>query len=59
MVSKLRIALIQSDTVWHDRAANLVKLRRLVATAADGGARVIALPEMFSSGFTMSAREFA
>lgn len=58
-MTKLRIALLQQDTVWHDPAANWKRMRESVREAATAGARVVALTEMFATGFTMSAEQFA
>jgi predicted amidohydrolase len=55
----LRITLVQPDTVWHDPKANIAKMKDAVRAAAKDGARVVALTELFSTGFTMSAEEFA
>jgi len=49
----IRIALIQMDIDWHDRDANQASARKLAGRARDDGARVIVLPEMFSTGFSM------
>lgn len=55
----LRIALVQQDTAWHQKGANLKAARLAVAQAAAQGARVVALCELFSTGFTMAAEEHA
>ncbi|MFM9132431.1 MAG: carbon-nitrogen family hydrolase [Actinomycetota bacterium] len=49
----MRVAVIQHDIVWADRAANFAALAPLVARAADGGARLVVLSEMFSTGFVV------
>jgi len=56
---KLRIALVQQATVWHDPAANRARAAGFVEEAARGGARVVALTEMFQTGFTMWPDPFA
>jgi predicted amidohydrolase len=50
----LHIAGIQFDTIWQDRDGNLAALRPLVGQAAAAGARLVVLPEMFSTGFSMN-----
>ena len=50
---QMRLALIQSDTVWADRDANFARLSPLIDRAAAEGARLILLPEMFSTGFVV------
>jgi predicted amidohydrolase len=49
----MRIALVQHDIVWEDAAATQARLVPLLAQAAAGGARLIALTEMFAKGFSM------
>lgn len=56
---RLQIALVQQDTVWHDPSSNWQKMREAVRQAASAGARVVALTEMFATGFTMAAEQFA
>lgn len=51
----MRVAGVQLDIAWEDVAANLEAARERIARAASGGARVIVLPEMFATGFTMDA----
>lgn len=51
----LRIALGEYDTGWHDPAGSLARAERLAVAAAREGARLIVLPEMCTTGFTMDA----
>jgi predicted amidohydrolase len=51
----LRIALGEYDTGWHDPAGSLARAERVVGAAARGGAQLIVLPEMCTTGFTMDA----
>ncbi|MEX0813299.1 MAG: amidohydrolase [Chitinophagales bacterium] len=53
----LRIALIQSDLVWEDKAANFKQLAELIETTENPD--LIILPEMFSTGFSMNAQKMA
>lgn len=55
----LRVAAIQHDIVWEDPAANFDRLAPRIAEAAGHGARLIALTEMFSNGFSMNSVEIA
>ncbi|MCP4898646.1 MAG: carbon-nitrogen family hydrolase [bacterium] len=55
----MRVAGIQLDIAWEDPRANLVRSSELVAQAASTGARLIALPEMFATGFSMRAGAMA
>lgn len=51
----MRVAGIQMDIAWEDPAANFETVR-----AADtGDARLVVLPEMFATGFTMNATKVA
>jgi omega-amidase len=54
----LRIALIQTDIHWENIAANLGMLDKKISTITDE-VDLIALPEMFSTGFSMAADRFA
>ena len=54
----LTISLLQTDTVWHDPAANRARFDDLLAQvpAATG---LVLLPEMFATGFTMDSAAVA
>jgi predicted amidohydrolase len=58
-VTAVRVAAIQHDIVWHDRAANFVRLSPMIAAAAAGGARVVLLTETFSTGFSFDSPDIA
>ncbi len=51
-MSTLRVAAIQHDIVWHDRAANFGRLAPMIGGAAGGGAQLVLLTETFSTGFS-------
>ena len=53
--ASLRVALGEYDTGWHDPALSLQRAGALVRRAADGGAGLVVLPEMCTTGFTMDA----
>lgn len=55
----MRVAALQTDILWEDRAGNFARLERWIAAAAACGARLVALPEMFACGFTMRADRVA
>ncbi len=55
----LCIGLGEYDTGWHDPDSSLDRAARVVEACAASGARLVVLPEMCTSGFTMSADEFA
>ncbi len=50
----MRIAALQHDIVWEDRAANFERLAPQVARAAGAGAELVLLTETFSTGFSMT-----
>jgi predicted amidohydrolase len=50
----MRIAAVQHDIVWEDRAANFARLAPQVARAAAAGAELVVLSETFSTGFSMT-----
>ncbi|MFN3901247.1 MAG: amidohydrolase, partial [Alishewanella aestuarii] len=57
MVPKLRVAMLQTELVWQDTAANLQALSQQLAAAP--AADLLVLPEMFASGFSMDSAGIA
>lgn len=57
-MNNLRVSLVQSHLAWEDPAANREQLASKIAGLA-GATDLIILPEMFSTGFTMSAEKLA
>lgn len=55
----LRVALGEYDTGWHDPAGSLARAEALVRRAAAEGARLVVLPEMCTTGFTMEPERWA
>ncbi|MCH6235540.1 amidohydrolase [Cognataquiflexum rubidum] len=56
--TSLKIALVQTDLYWKDKTANMAMLEeRLMNLASD--VDMVILPEMFTTGFTMDAKEVA
>jgi omega-amidase len=53
------IAGVQLDIAWEDKGANYEKVRGLIAAAKIPRGALIALPEMFSTGFSMRVAEIA
>lgn len=53
----LRVALVQTDIAWHDRAANLTRAEMQVHAALAQGAQLVVFPEMFACGFTMDGTQ--
>jgi predicted amidohydrolase len=55
----MRVALIQLDTAWEHKPANLKRAEELIANAAEQGCDLAVLPEMFSTGFSMNVKDIA
>lgn len=57
-MASLTVTLIQSDLKWEDKKANLQMLKDKINNI-DLRTELIILPEMFSTGFTMRAKDLA
>ena len=55
----LRVALGEYDTGWHDPSLSLARAAEVVDRAANAGARLVVLPEMCTTGFTMESARWA
>jgi predicted amidohydrolase len=55
----VRVAAVQHDIVWESPARNFERLAPLVAAAVHTGARLVALTEMYATGFSMAAERIA
>lgn len=55
----MKIALLQLDLAWEDVQANHARAAAHLKEAADRGARLAILPEMFATGFSMDAMKIA
>ena len=55
----LRVALGEYDTGWQDPAASLARATEVVHSAARRHARLVVLPEMCTTGFTMEPSQWA
>jgi len=55
---QLHITVVQPDIVWEDIAANLVRYEQTIA-GIKGDKHIVALPEMFSTGFSMAPERLA
>jgi predicted amidohydrolase len=51
----MKVAGIQMDIAWEDPQENFQRARRLAEEAVEDGARMVVLPEMFATGFSMNA----
>jgi predicted amidohydrolase len=50
----MRLGLVQHDIVWEDPRANTARLAPMIERAAGAGARLVALAEMCTTGFSMA-----
>jgi predicted amidohydrolase len=55
----VKVAAIQHDIVWEDPAATRDHIRPMIATAAEQGAELIVLTEMYATGFSMEPERIA
>ena len=55
----MKIALIQLDIAWEDKAANYARAAVFIARARDEGAELVCLPELFATGFSMRSNELS
>jgi predicted amidohydrolase len=55
----MRVAAVQHDIVWEDAEETRERVRPLIAAAADEGARLIVLSEMYATGFSMNPEKVA
>jgi predicted amidohydrolase len=55
----VRVAGIQADLSWEDPGSNQARLAPRIDAAAAGGARLVALPEMWPTGFSMRPEALA
>jgi predicted amidohydrolase len=53
------VAGVQLDIVWEEPTENFRRAGSLIEKAVDTGARLVVLPEMFATGFSMRADEVA
>src|SRR4051812_8053700 len=55
----LRVALAEYDTGWHQPESSLDRAAVCVQRAASTGARLVVLPEMSTTGFTMEPENWS
>lgn len=58
-MASLAVAGVQCDLAWEDPASNHARARDEVARACAAGARLVVLPEMFPTGFSMHTERTA
>lgn len=57
-MSTLTLSLIQADLTWEDKQKNLRMFSEKIMEL-EGETEIVILPEMFSTGFSMNAKELA
>lgn len=55
----MRIAAVQFDIAWENKNANYEKVRQLLEAAALPPGSLVALPELFATGFSMNTDSIA
>lgn len=50
----MKVFAVQFDIAWENKAANFTSVRRLLAAARPERDTLVALPEMFATGFSMN-----
>jgi predicted amidohydrolase len=55
----MKIAAVQSDIEWETPKANFVRFAPMIETSVADGARLVLLPEMFATGFSMGTDKVA
>jgi len=55
---KLNITIIQPDILWEDKEANYTHYEKLISSVYEEK-QIVALPEMFNTGFSMRPEKFA
>src|SRR5215475_4717154 len=55
----MRVSVVALDIDWEDGPATRERLRPLVAQAAAAGSRLVALTEMYATGFSMATDRIA
>ena len=53
-MSAIHVCAIQLDIVWEDKPANFARVRSLLASNPPPPGSLVALPEMFATGFSMN-----
>jgi predicted amidohydrolase len=55
----MKVAGIQMDLAWENPQENFLLARKMAKEAVTAGARLVVLPEMFATGFSMNAERVA
>jgi len=55
----MHVVALQFNIAWENKPANFARVRQLLADAAPAKDSLVALPEMFATGFSMNAEAIA
>jgi predicted amidohydrolase len=55
----VKVVALQFNVAWEDKHANFARVRALLTAAAPEPGSLVALPEMFATGFSMNAATIA
>lgn len=55
----MNVIALQYDIAWEDKPANFAKIRKLLSEIVPAKGSLVALPEMFATGFSMKADTIA
>lgn len=55
----MKLVALQPDIAWENKRANFATARRLLENASPEKGSLVALPEMFATGFSMNAQAIA
>lgn len=55
----MNVLILQYDIIWENKPANFEKVRQLLREAAPERGTLVALPEMFATGFSMNTAAVA
>jgi omega-amidase len=58
-IAPMKVAALQLDIMWEDKRANFERVTRLLEKAPLEANTLLALPEMFATGFSMDAAKIA
>ena len=58
MKENIKITIVQSDIIWENKTANLIKYDNVLSKITEE-TDLIVLPEMFSTGFLMNPEKFS
>lgn len=59
MISTVKVAAVQMNSLPYDKAGNLALAEGLVRQAAEAGAKLVVLPELFNTGYQVADQDYA